>query len=207
MKRPLANLDYISEKRFSSYYHQIAEIIRLDVNSILEIGIGNGAVSCLLRQFGYDVTTMDNWESLGADIKASLPDIPVENESFDVVVAFQVLEHIAYEDFARSIRQMHRVSKKYVLVSIPNAKAMIAGTLYVPRLANWHFALPLPFVRPSKKLSKYHKWEINKPGYPLERILDEYKQADFEIINHFRLPKFQYHHMFVLKKAEERHEA
>ncbi|MEI6604268.1 MAG: class I SAM-dependent methyltransferase [Verrucomicrobiota bacterium] len=84
---------------------------------ILNIGVATGATSIMLKSFG-DVTSVeyDNdcceflMENAGIDaICASMTNLPFDNNSFDLVCAFDVVEHI--EDDSKAILELKRVLK------------------------------------------------------------------------------------------------
>ena len=71
------------------------------LNEVLELGCGAGILARQLLAFGNAVTALDISEvaiaQLPKEIKAvvsTLPDIPFSDDSFDVVVATEILEHI-----------------------------------------------------------------------------------------------------------------
>ena len=106
-------------------YHKAAEIIGGDV---LEIGTGVGYGAEVLaphatRFITLDKTTPEQVYQAGnvEFVEAAVPPIPAENNSFDCVVSFQVIEHIKH-DF-EFVREVHRVLKpggKFI-VTTPNA--------------------------------------------------------------------------------------
>ncbi len=95
---------------------------------VLDVGSGDGALADFLQnQNGCEVTCIDVSEvaiervrSLG--LKGSVVDIekslPFPDKSFDYVVASEVIEHIPRSEDL--LREMARISKKYVIISIPN---------------------------------------------------------------------------------------
>jgi len=71
------------------------------LNEVLELGCGAGILARQLLAFGNAVTALDISEvaiaQLPKEIKgvvSTLPDIPFSDDSFDVVVATEILEHI-----------------------------------------------------------------------------------------------------------------
>jgi 2-polyprenyl-3-methyl-5-hydroxy-6-metoxy-1,4-benzoquinol methylase len=71
------------------------------LNEVLELGCGAGILARKLLEFGNTVTALDISEvaiaQLPKEIKgvvSTLPDIPFSDDSFDVVVATEILEHI-----------------------------------------------------------------------------------------------------------------
>jgi SAM-dependent methyltransferase len=95
--------------------------------SILNSGIATGATSQMLNEFGL-VTSLEYdsnccqfiREHVGLDvIEGSLTALPFENESFDLVCAFDVLEHIENHD--QAVKEMQRVLKPggHLYVTVP----------------------------------------------------------------------------------------
>jgi 2-polyprenyl-3-methyl-5-hydroxy-6-metoxy-1,4-benzoquinol methylase len=91
------NKSYDSKERFISYWHQVNEIVRLEPDSVLEIGIGNGFVSKYLKEREVNITTLDFDPNLNPDKVGSVLDIPFEDIFFEVVACYEVLEHLPFE--------------------------------------------------------------------------------------------------------------
>jgi len=50
--------------------------------------------------------------------QGSIYDLPYKDSSFDLVICAEVLEHL--ENPAKALREMSRVSRKYLIISVPN---------------------------------------------------------------------------------------
>lgn len=106
-------------------YHKAAELIEGDV---LEIGTGVGYGAEVLAPHATRFITLDKTtpESVYQDanvefIEAAVPPIPAENNSFDYVVSFQVIEHIKRDfDFVREVHRVLKPGGKFI-VTTPNA--------------------------------------------------------------------------------------
>lgn len=91
---------------------------------ILNVGIATGATTFMLESFGdvvsseYDAETCAFVEKeIGLEvIQASVTDLPFESNSFDMVCAFDVIEHV--EDDTRAILELERVLKPEGLMVI-----------------------------------------------------------------------------------------
>lgn len=94
---------------------------------ILNVGCGPGRSSQYLSQFG-EVTSIEYdkhccefaSELTGLNIMhGSITELPFENESFDLVCAFDVIEHV--EDDALAVSELKRVTKAgaNVLITVP----------------------------------------------------------------------------------------
>ena len=115
-------------------YHKAAEMISGDV---LEIGTGEGYGIDVLAPKAVRFITMDkNLQQLeyqGENVdfyEAKVPPIPADNNSFDFVVAFQVIEHIKKD--LEFVREVHRVLKpggKFI-VTTPNALMSLTRNPY-----------------------------------------------------------------------------
>ena len=101
---------YVSKKRWISYWHQFDEIFKHKPTNVLEIGIGSGIIKVLCELFSVDIKTIDIDQDLKPDYIASVLDLPFDDDSFDLVVCFQVLEHIRYEEFSKALSELHRAA-------------------------------------------------------------------------------------------------
>jgi SAM-dependent methyltransferase len=124
---------YDSPNRFASYWHQIEETTRLG-GRVLEIGIGNGTVTAVLRARGLEVTTVDIHGALGPDVIADVRDLPFPDRSFDTVLIAEVLEHLPWENLPAALQEIARVSRRGVVVSVPNVDVAFAFEVRVPNL-------------------------------------------------------------------------
>lgn len=91
--------------------------------SILEVGSGSLGVSLFLdRSFvGYDVSF--DGPDLGLMRRVTAADgaqcLPFADQSFDVVLSMDMLEHIPETHREHTVREMMRVARKCVLVTVP----------------------------------------------------------------------------------------
>src|SRR5438105_1048603 len=92
-----SNEEYLSEARFLGLHRQLNLCLAQPREStFLEIGPGPGMLTALLRHFNRRVVTVDFAADVAANVVARLPELPFASKSFDVVFAFQVLEHIPF---------------------------------------------------------------------------------------------------------------
>lgn len=204
---------WVTWGRWLSYYNQINEVLRIAPRGsrILEVGPGEQITSHVLRKFGYDVVTLDKDPSLGSDIVADIRDMDLPADSFDVVLAFQVLEHVPYEDFGRVLRNFHRVTKRFCVISLPLSGPEVVVALRLPRVPfapafppfgrplTLSFKLTLP-QRPRRHPLPKHQWEMGKRGYSMRRIKRDLRDAGFTIGKSFHLPQNLFWTFFVLEK-------
>ena len=194
---------YDDLNRFISYFYQIDLASRPDVKSILEIGKGNGTVSDYLKKLGYNLISVDIDPNLKPDIVADVRQLPMKDVEFDLVMACEVLEHLPFEDFEKTLEELKRVSKRYVLVSLPYRSTgfevvfkfpFIRTILRMPILSLF-FRIPLKFG--GIKISGQHYWEIDFWKYSLRKIRKIIKRH-FKIIKEVRPVLNHYHQFFIL---------
>ena len=199
------NRFYNTKERFISYWHQIDEIIKLNPKKVLEIGIGNSFVSRYLKERGINIITLDIDCRLNPDVVGSVLNIPFTDESFDVVACYEVLEHLPYENFYKSLCEIFRVSNSYAILSIPDASRVYRIDVQIPKIGEIKRLIYLPRrKKPIHSFDGEHYWEIGKFGYPLKRIAKDIQKAGFEIIITYRVFEFPYHRFFVLHKLKRR---
>jgi SAM-dependent methyltransferase len=106
-----------------------AFLIKTFINpkNCLDIGCGNGNLIKWLRFFGIDAHGVElskyALELLDPKIKpyvkeADLIDLPYKDEEFDLVISFDVLEHVERGKIKKAALEAVRVSKKYILHKI-----------------------------------------------------------------------------------------
>lgn len=111
-------------------YQKIVDKIPSTVNSLLDVGAGKGIFleylkkqRSRLRAIGLERSTeaikiADSLYSLKM-IQSDIKRIPFKQNSFDILTALEVLEHLPYETYETSLSEMQRVAKEWILVSVP----------------------------------------------------------------------------------------
>ena len=84
--------------------------------SILDVGAGLGQSKARMNIRGITITTQDPGPGLSVDISCLIEQVP--DKSFDVVTAFDVIEHIV--DMDNFVTHMHRIARKYIVLTTPN---------------------------------------------------------------------------------------
>jgi SAM-dependent methyltransferase len=125
--------NYDDAQRYASYWHQIDETSSLG-GRILEVGVGNGTVSTILRARGFDVTTVDLDPALAPDVMGDVRNLPLPNNSFDTVLAAEVLEHLPWEDVRLAVAEIARVARRGVVLSVPDANVAFDLTASIPNV-------------------------------------------------------------------------
>lgn len=191
---------YDHRARWLSYRYQWDAVLKLGIKKALEIGPGNGTVTDYLRKQGILVTTLDIDPALKPDIVASLLEIPLPDNSFDLVMACEALEHLPFEQFTSALRELGRVSKKYILISLPDhRRTLLYCVLKIPFLPEVAFRIRTPSFA-KHIFDGQHYWEIGKIGFPPKRIRRAIREAGLAVIQEFVKHDAPMNHYFLMGK-------
>jgi len=197
--------EYDDLPRFVSYFYQADLIRQTKAKDVLEVGVGNKTMNSYLKQGGVKVTSCDFDKSLKPDKVGDIRNLPFKDSEFDLAVAFEVLEHLPFEDFEKSVSELGRVSKKYVIISIPYSSLFFevifnspaVNKLFGGLFKRVHLHLPYFFLKPQE--SPHHYWEMGRKGYSIHKIRHMLKKK-FRIVKEVKPYLSVSHHFFVLKK-------
>jgi len=115
------------------------------VDSILDVGCGEGFTLNRLKKQGigkklegieYLQAAIDLGKKTYPDIKitkGTIYELPYKDNSFDLVLCTEVLEHL--EDPQKALKELVRVSNKYLVISVPNEPFFMLAQLI--RGKNW----------------------------------------------------------------------
>jgi ubiquinone/menaquinone biosynthesis C-methylase UbiE len=201
---PYLNIAYDTKRRFCGYWHQINEIISIKPKNILEIGIGSGFVASYLRNKGFNIVSIDILHALNPDTAGSVLDLPFRDETFNSVSCCEVLEHLPYSEFNRALSELHRVSQRYVILSLPDDTSIYKFDIQFSTIILVKKSFSNPFHKSKKHdFDGHHYWEIGKTNFSLEVITSEIRRAKFEIINSYRVFERPFQRFFILKPVKK----
>ncbi len=197
------NSEYDKKVRFIGYWHQINEILRLNPDKILEIGVGNRFVSNYLKGRGYRVMTLDVDGHLKPDFVGSVLNMPFDDSSFNVVACYEVLEHLPYDSFKPALSELLRVTDSFVILSLPDIERSYRYVIHVPFLGEIGRLITLPRLsKPDHKFDGEHYWEIGKKGFSLKKIIGDIQASGFSVKSTYRIFENPHHRFFILKKSD-----
>lgn len=189
---------YTFEGRFVSYYWQLKEVLAQEPSSILEVGVGDRVFGSFIKNnTSVSYTSVDIAKDLHPDVVGSVLELPFADTSFDVVCAFEVLEHLPFEQLDKAVGELCRVARTHIVISLPHFGPMLSFSLKIPFLPLLRMAIKLPFPK-KHSFNGEHYWEIGKRGYSVSLIrnkLSPYGELKRDFVP-FGSP---YHHFFVLK--------
>lgn len=130
------------------YWIAIDMIKKLNPERILDVGCGEGFTLAKLRKekignylegIEYLQDAIDLGKEIHPDIKirkGSIYELPYKDNSFDLVLCTEVLEHLA--DPRKGLKEILRVSSKYCFISIPNEPFfMLANLIRLKNVPRW----------------------------------------------------------------------
>jgi hypothetical protein len=181
-------------------YHKQASVIMNRLNSkseILEVGKGSGFLERFLESKGYHITTIDIDKNKKPDIISDIRYFCLnEKVHFDAVSCFEVLEHLEFKYFHTLLQLFKKISRKFIFLSLPLYNPNLGYlTIKFPFFHEITLTLPIPRKAYTKKISRYHKWEINYKSITMKMIRKQISQAgliidESEILKPYRLQFF-----------------
>ena len=198
-------LKYIDDRRWMSFYYQIIEILDAKPNEVLDIGVGPGIIGIILKNIGIDYYSMDIDPELKPDYIGTVTDIKFQDNKFDVISCCQVLEHIPFEQFEFALKEIFRVTKCRVIISLPDARPKWRYVITIPKVGTKKILLNRPFFRKKEHIFEgEHYWEINKKKYELNKIVKIIEKTallyDFTDVKTYRVVENPSHRFFIIKK-------
>ena len=215
-----ARLSALDERRFSSMQIQVASVTSLggSVRSVLEIGPGSGYFSLIVKSLGYSIKTADIKTQSDPDYLGDFREVYIP-EKFDLVAAFEMLQHLPYQEVPATLEKLASLSNRFVLISVPAHVHRFELAVEIPdvltprrlglgRLRGQHsLSLRWEWPRgtgPSKSgwegREDYwnpHYWEVGRKGFPKSRFLSDIESSELRIMWAKYNPRFD-HHLFVL---------
>lgn len=114
--------------------------------SVLEVGCGKGAYALDLLARGFDVQGVDIAKRPVEYLQGMVSDrfnvadvraLPFKDNQFKTVIAINVLQYIPLEDLDVVIRELYRVSERYVYIQVLNHECQPDNYSFCHRSASW----------------------------------------------------------------------
>ena len=159
------------QSHWLSVYHQLSiPVVLDDVQTVLEFGPGRGLSGAVLKHYGLDYYSADVVDhGSKPDFLSSIKNFS-SDKKFDLICAFQTLEHNPPEDFIIHLEKMRDISNKYVYISLP----------YYGRWFSLNIGINLPRIR--KNLVKTFTWYRI---FPKKRPIEKYRKSETPYSHHW----------------------
>lgn len=125
----------------------ILSVLPKDVKSVLDVGCGDGHITNHLPNelhvMGVDISEEALKHVKREKVIGSIDKLPFPDNSFDLVMINDVLEHLPEDIHVKGLSELQRVAKKYILITVPHneqiqaneAKCFSCGCIYH---IHWH---------------------------------------------------------------------
>ncbi|MBI4661673.1 MAG: methyltransferase domain-containing protein [Verrucomicrobia bacterium] len=174
-----ARAEYIA-RRFRDYL----------TGSILDVGCDRAALRQLVPNVQYTGIDIGGAPDLVIDLEAT-ERLPFDNEGFDCVVCSDVLEHL--DHLHRNFAELVRVSKRHVIISLPNNWTNARRPIERGRGSIGHYGLP------AEPPADRHKWFFSL-GEPRLFVEAQAQKLSLSVVELFAVEKPR----FVLVRAFRR---
>jgi hypothetical protein len=207
---------FLNERFHYSHYLQLKVIYNLNVDKVLEIGPGESFVADYLRSLGITYDTLDSAPETNPTILKDLrdwdPELSGTVGEYDMVAAFQILEHTPYCEFSANINKLASATNKYLFVSLPyhcfGFRIKLFFSFGQMKRFVYNFSFHLPTLFKNRKYRKQymeefpfavHYWEIGRRPFYKSKIEKIFKSSGLKIISSFHSEN-PYHYFYLLEK-------
>jgi len=218
IKKDLFDFNIIRKNQFFSIFYQNHYPLSLDnISTVLEFGHGRGTSAAILRHLDLKVTTVDFNKNFSPDFVDTILSFQTTNK-FDLVCAFQVLEHNPIETIKENLTKMKSLSNKYVYISIPYSGRWFSLNLemnFMPTKLGRQkktFLLTWPrLIRKTRPIEKYklredkynpHWWEVGDKKMTKKDFVKIIVNSGLDVEKTFHNEYFPYHLFYLLKKVD-----
>lgn len=108
----------------------ISAMLHLEIQSILDVGCGNGFITRELRAprvVGLDPSAEALSHFQGEKVLGVAQALPFDKREFDAIVCSEVLEHLPEQTRRRACLELMRVAKRFILVGVPYREDLLDG--------------------------------------------------------------------------------
>jgi hypothetical protein len=123
-----------------NYYEErrqaVISILPPALNSVLDVGTGLGEIinelPSALRVVGLDISRMALQKVERSKTIGTIVSLPFPQNSFDLVMCLEVLEHLPEHAFKDAIMELQRISRSWLLIGVPYKENLFTRTSRCP---------------------------------------------------------------------------
>ena len=206
-------LDHRKEQFISIFYQAKEAITNPNIHSMLEFGSGRNSTKALVQHFGIVHKSVDFDDVKYCPDKISTILEYKDNNKYDLVSAFQVLEHNSKNTFKDHLIKMKSFSNKYIYLSLPYSGRWFNFSYNFslgPKISSrkvftftwnrWFFKKLRDVESYKKRDNPYdpHWWEVGDKNFSKKEIENIFSSLGLKIEKNFHNEYFPYHIFYLL---------
>jgi hypothetical protein len=150
---------------------------------IAEIGVGSKFTYNYLRSKGFHVQSVDIDKNKNPDLLLNIVDCNDSDLVFDTILAFNIFEHIPYDEFMITIEKFARNNIKQLFIGLPvNKKIILEIRLRLGRYFDQEIVLAVP---KRKITTANHHWELEYKKTNTNKFIHDMSERSYKCIEHF----------------------
>ncbi|MCF8307726.1 MAG: hypothetical protein K9I68_01820 [Bacteroidales bacterium] len=180
-----------SKKQWEYYWHQ-QKLLENNItknDNILEVGVGSGFTTNYLLNKGFDVKTIDIDANKNPDIVENIVTAQSIFYNYNVLLAFNIFEHIPYSEFLEVIEKLNESRVSKIFLGLPIFKKIILQFYFSFILLK---PIDIHIYKKRKKLSANHFWELAYKDFHLNKIIEDLNKRGFQCKENIKYLNQQY---------------
>ena len=181
-----------SKEHWLSYWHQIRLMLESlePKDSIIELGIGSGFTSNYLRSKNIDVLTVDIDKNKSPDIVSDAISFK-PNKNYDHFCAFEVFEHMKFEEMENVLKNIKSKIDKNIFISVPIYKKTPINIEL--KFKSYWKSITVKTPKTSI-IDPHHQWELNYKDITEEKLISVFEHHNFKLKNKSSFFRWRYFH-------------
>tara|TARA_Y100000816_G_scaffold27178_1_gene17328 strand:+ start:463 stop:1071 length:609 start_codon:yes stop_codon:yes gene_type:complete len=181
-----------SKEHWLSYWHQLKLMLEsLEAkDSMIELGIGSGFTSNYLRSKNIDVLTVDIDKNKSPDIVSDAISFK-PNKNYDHFCAFEVFEHMKFEEMENVLKNIKSKIDKNIFISVPIYKKTPINIEL--KFKSYWKSITVKTPKTSI-IDPHHQWELNYKDITEEKLISVFEHHNFKLKNKSSFFRWRYFH-------------
>jgi len=159
-------------------------------DSVIELGIGSGFTSNYLRSKNIDVLTVDIDKKKSPDIVSDAISFK-PNKNYDHFCAFEVFEHMKFEEMENVLNNIKSKIDKNIFISVPIYKKTPINIEL--KFKSYWKSITVKTPKTSI-IDPHHHWELNYKDITEERLISVFEHHNFKLKNKSSFFRWRYFH-------------
>jgi len=134
------NPNYIREQDLQRV-ERVLQLIPKNTSSLLDVGCGNGILCNNVKSYLPGIKRVVGFERSEEAIKyvntekkiGDISELPFKESEIDTVCALEVLEHLPQQVYKLALKEISRVTKKVIIITVPNNEELSKSYIICPK--------------------------------------------------------------------------